>query len=205
MDSPFSVTGENLNYIEELYNSYLKNPESIAEEWRSYFRKHGLDSTEVITSEYHKQAETLMAEKAKSKNKNATAESSQVDPVKQVAVLQLINAYRFRGHRRANLDPLNQYERPKVPELSPEFHGLFREDMGKTFNTGSLQGVEEATLEEILNIVKSTYCQNIGAEYMHIVETSEKRWIQQRLEPQKGNGLLDDDRRKQLLRCLIAA
>ena len=91
-----------------------------------------------------------------------------------------------------------------MPELDPSFHDLFECDLDTVFNTGSLQGVENATLREILKIVRETYCENVGAEYMHIVETAEKRWIQQQLEPSKEN-VLANERRKQLLRCIVAA
>ena len=111
-------------------------------------------------------------------------------------MLQLINAFRFRGHRQANLDPLNQYERPVVAELDPEFHGLTNADMDRVFNTGSLQGPNQASLREILDIVRTTYCGTIGAEYMHIVETSQKRWIQQRLELSRAKPAFSADKRK---------
>ena len=153
--------------------------------------------------EAHRLAKAEVIEAAKKKS-NRNESISQPDSVKQVSVLQLINAYRFRGHRNANLDPLNQYKRPQVPELDPSFHDLFESDLDTVFNTGSLQGVENATLREILKIVRETYCENVGAEYMHIVETAEKRWIQQQLEPSKEN-VLANERRKQLLRCIVAA
>ena len=205
MDSPFSLTGENLEYIEKIYDLFLEDPANVSDEWKKYFEETGLGSGQSITHKSHRSAEAMMIAHAKSKGDNrAEPSSTPVDSVKQVAVLQLINAYRFRGHRNANLDPLIQYDRPEVPELNPKFHGLSDGDLKKVFNTGSLQGIEDATLQEILQIVKNTYCQNVGAEYMHIVETAEKRWIQQRLEPNKGFAL-DNERRKQLLRCVLAA
>ena len=120
-------------------------------------------------------------------------------------MLQLINAFRFTGHRQANLDPLNQYERPHVQELDPAYHGLTAADMDRVFNTGSLHGPDEAPLKEILEIVRSTYCGTIGAEYMHIVETAQKRWIQQRLEPTRGNPGFDEERKRHVLDRVIAA
>ena len=204
MDSPFSLTGENLEYIEKIYDSFLENPDSVSREWQKYFESNDLDEGPSTSHQSHRSAMALMIKAAKTNRKQSNVSQSQTDSVKQVAVLQLINAYRFRGHRNANLDPLNQYERPEVPELDPKFHGLSNNDLNKVYNTGSLQGVENATLEEILHILKNTYCKNVGAEYMHIVETAEKRWIQQKLEPNKDS-LPDSERRKQLLRCIVAA
>ena len=71
-----------------------------------------------------------------------------VDAQKQVAVLQLINAHRFLGHRQASLDPLNQYERPQVAELEPAFHDLNDADLDTEFNTGSLQGPDNILVFE---------------------------------------------------------
>ena len=124
---------------------------------------------------------------------------------KQVAVLQLINAYRFRGHRQADLDPLRQYERPEVAELDPAFHGLTDEDLDTTFNTGSLVGPAKATLREILDIARATYCRTVGAEYMHINDTHQKRWIQQRLEAGRGQPGLSPAKRHRVLERLVAA
>ena len=203
MDSPLSITGENLEYVEQIYELFLKNPNSVSKEWKEYFETNDLNSESGSNPEAHRLAKAEVIEAAKKKS-NRNESTSQPDSVKQVSVLQLINAYRFRGHRNANLDPLNQYKRPQVPELDPSFHDLFESDLDTVFNTGSLQGVENATLREILKIVRETYCENVGAEYMHIVETAEKRWIQQQLEPSKEN-LLTNERRKQLLRCIVAA
>ena len=203
MDSPLSITGENLEYVEQIYELFLKNPNSVSKEWKEYFETNDLNSESGSNPEAHRLAKAEVIEAAKKKS-NRNESTSQPDSVKQVSVLQLINAYRFRGHRNANLDPLNQYKRPQVPELDPSFHDLFESDLDTVFNTGSLQGVENATLREILKIVRETYCENVGAEYMHIVETAEKRWIQQQLEPSKEN-VLANERRKQLLRCIVAA
>tara|TARA_Y100001970_G_scaffold255188_1_gene331652 strand:+ start:333 stop:3155 length:2823 start_codon:yes stop_codon:yes gene_type:complete len=203
MDSPLSITGENLEYVEQIYELFLKNPNSVSKEWKEYFETNDLNSESGSNLEAHRLAKAEVIQAAKKKS-NRNKSTSQPDSVKQVSVLQLINAYRFRGHRNANLDPLNQYERPQVPELDPSFHDLFESDLDTVFNTGSLQGIENATLREILKIVRETYCENVGAEYMHIVETAEKRWIQQQLEPSKEN-VLANERRKQLLRCIIAA
>lgn len=98
--------------------------------------------------------------------------------MKQVKVLQLINAYRFRGHQHANLDPLGLWQQDKVADLDPSFHDLTEADFGGTFNVGSFaSGKETMKLGELLEALKQTYCGPIGAEYMHITSTEEKRWI----------------------------
>lgn len=95
---------------------------------------------------------------------------------KQVKVLQLINAHRFRGHQGANLDPLELWKREPVADLDPAFHGLTKEDMEREFNTGSFaHGGETMKLADLVKALKATYCGSIGAEYMHITDTDEKR------------------------------
>jgi 2-oxoglutarate dehydrogenase E1 component len=124
---------------------------------------------------------------------------------KQVAVLQLINAYRFRGHRRADLDPLHQYERPETPELDPAFHGLTAADLDQHFNTGSLAAPDTLPLCDIIALLTRTYCGTMGLEYMHINETAEKRWIQARVEASSPETILSDADRRELLQRLHAA
>src|SRR5699024_4452721 len=102
---------------------------------------------------------------------------------RQVRVLHLIAAYRNRGHQVANLDPLGLMKRETVPDLDLAHHGLSTSDLDTVFQTGNLfLGKPEATLREIVDCLKGSYCSTVGAEYMHIVDTAEKRWLQQRLE-----------------------
>ncbi|MCZ6770893.1 MAG: 2-oxoglutarate dehydrogenase E1 component [Proteobacteria bacterium] len=207
MQPPSCLFSGNAPFIEDLYESYLLDPDEVSEDWRKYF--DGLqDGRSTPAGEVrHSEVQARMLQIAASPKSITVAVSaaSDADSKKQVAVLQLINAYRFRGHRQANLDPLNQYARPDVAELDPAFHGLSETDMDKVFNTGSLQGPDQASLREILEIVRTTYCGTIGAEYMHIVETSQKRWVQQRLESRQAKPDFSAEKRKDLLSRVIAA
>ena len=198
----------NAAFIEGLYESYLDDRESVSAQWQDYFDHLQGESAPSVQDISHLAVRERMLEYGRASNAGggAAAPSPNDDlSGKQVSVLQLINAFRFTGHRQANLDPLNQYERPHVPELDPAHHGLNESDMDRVFNTGSLQGPEEAPLREILDIVRSTYCGTIGAEYMHIVETAQKRWIQQRLEPTRGKSNYGETKKRDLLGRVIAA
>ncbi|MBU1666291.1 MAG: 2-oxoglutarate dehydrogenase E1 component, partial [Gammaproteobacteria bacterium] len=104
----------------------------------------------------------------------------------QVGVLQLINAYRFRGFRVADLDPLKHLPQPPIPELDPANHGLTAADLDQEFDTGSLVGPARDTLRNIIARVRRTYCGTLAPEYMHLTSTTQKRWLQQRLEGDKG-------------------
>merc|ERR1712000_691039 len=95
---------------------------------------------------------------------------------KQIRVLQLINAFRFRGHQEAKLDPLGVWQRPQVEDLDPRFHELGESDLDLEFQTGSLNfGSESMKLGDIVQGLRQTYCESIGAEYMHVVDTQERR------------------------------
>lgn len=197
--------GANAAFIEDLYESYLENPASVSEEWRAYFDSLGPASGRPDVA--HAPVRKRMLEYAnRPKTDSVTlVRSEDHDTGKQVSVLQLINAYRFMGHRQARLDPLAQHERPHVQELDPAFHGLSNQDLDRIFNTGSLQGLNQAPLRRILEVVRTTYCGTIGAEYMHIVETAQKRWIQQRIEPILARPSFDATKKRHILDRLIAA
>src|SRR3972149_1255805 len=126
--------GGNAAFIEELYESYLDNPQSVPEQWRDYFDR-----------------------------------------------LQLAHA----GGGPAPAPPKRQ-PRPHIAELEPAYYDLTEADLETVFNTGTLIGPERATLREILQMLRETYCGSFGAEYMYISDSAQKRWIQQRIEAARG-------------------
>ena len=203
---PSCLYSGNAWFVEDLYEIYLNNPESIEPEWRIYF--DSLQNSEKSSDVAHSPIQqayvnTSSVSRQGSKEQVPTAETA--SHKKQTAVLQLINAHRFNGHRQSDLDPLKQYQRPDIPELDPAFHGLTEEDMDKSFNTGSLFASAEITLREIVHIIKTTYCGSIGAEYMHINETEQKRWIQKRLEEPLGTSNFNKEQRIRILDRIIGA
>ena len=129
----------------------------------------------------------------------------------QAAVLQLINAYRVRGHLLADLDPLGS-EPSYHPELDPAKYGLTIWDLDREFLTGSLGEAIDggsprpfATLRQILETLRQTYCGKIGCEYMNIQVPEQKRWLQQRMEPPANNWPLDAATRRRILDRLLQA
>ena len=195
----------NTAFIEDVYDRYLENPASVTVEWRRYFDTLQQESAQADVARNPAPENVLAAA-----NIIPVAEPEKIDGVntdnkKQASVLQLINAHRFRGHQQADLDPLKQYERPAVPELGIEYYNFTEEDLGRVFNTGSLFAPDELPLADIIDIVKTTYCRTIGAEYMHINETEQKRWIQRRLEESGGTPGFTPEKRKRVLERTIAA
>ena len=101
---------------------------------------------------------------------------------KQVRVHTIINNYRVRGHLMADLDPLGLMK-PSFPiELDPFTYGLTVWDLDRVFVTDGFAGNEQMTLSQIMTVLKDTYCQTIGYEYMHISHPEEKKWIQAQVE-----------------------
>jgi 2-oxoglutarate dehydrogenase E1 component len=203
------IFGANAPFIEGLYESYLDNPQSVPEQWREHFDKlqllpgagegRGRDVAHAPIVE-------SFAQRAK-QNKLRLAESPTELSVerKQVYVLLLIAAYRARGSRWAELDPLKRQPRPQIPELEPAFYDLTEADMETVFNTGTLVGPERMTLREILKALRETYCSSIGVEYMYMSDMAQKRWIQQRLESVRSHPSLTPEVKKRILERLTAA
>ncbi|HJQ36449.1 MAG TPA: multifunctional oxoglutarate decarboxylase/oxoglutarate dehydrogenase thiamine pyrophosphate-binding subunit/dihydrolipoyllysine-residue succinyltransferase subunit [Thermoanaerobaculia bacterium] len=117
---------------------------------------------------------------------------------REAAALQLINAYRVRGHLLADLDPL-EYKVAKYPELDPQFYGFTLWDLDRDFVCGGLCGKQTAKLRDILDTLRETYCGKIGPEYMHMQETVQKRWLQDRMEPQRNKQPLDGATKRRIL------
>jgi 2-oxoglutarate dehydrogenase E1 component len=203
---PSFLYSANADFIEDLYESFISDPTSVPDEWQKLFESLQDEGSISTPERSHSSVRKAFLNAAKTSSaQNSVNSESSTDNQKQVSVLQLINAHRFRGHQQANLDPLNLYQRPPVPELDPEFHNLTKSDLNTIFNTGSLFAENEIPLSEILNIIRSTYCGNIGAEYMHINETEQKRWIQQRLEETGSTPNFNSSKKRRILNRVIAA
>jgi 2-oxoglutarate dehydrogenase E1 component len=199
--------GGNATFIEELYDQYLENPNSVAEPWRDFFdrmQQEGLrdrSHSSVIESFRRKDGGGRIVVQAAGGMDARAAE-------KQAAVLRLINAWRVRGHQLSAIDPLQlnkELHEPPPRDLDPLFHHLTEQDMDTEFNTGSLVAPERMTLREIFDFCIQVYGGTIGAEYMHITRTPEKRWIQARLEGSRAKLELSDERRVALLERTTAA
>ncbi|MFK5985677.1 MAG: 2-oxoglutarate dehydrogenase E1 component [Pseudomonadota bacterium] len=193
--------GGNAAYIEKLFEQYCSDPRSIPAQWKDYFDQLYAGTQAV----YHP---AVMLSRSKEYSQLASQKGEQDDSLlvtekKQSAVLRLLNAYRVRGHQLANLDPIGLYDPPQIEDLSPSFHNLTEADLDQVFDTGSLAAKNRLSLREIIHIVKRSYCSGIGYEYMHITETSIKRWFQQRIEVARPE--LNVNAKARVLERIIAA
>ncbi len=179
------LDGGSMAYVEGLYESYLDDAASVPSEWREQFEQLPVVNGAVVEVK-HSDVRDEFIQLAKNKHREgAAAQDSEADAhsASQVRVLQLINSYRFRGHQNANLDPLGMWQRRTISDLQLAHHNLSDADLDTEFNVGSFAvGQDKMRLGDIYKALKKTYCGSIGAEYMHITSTEEKRWIQKQLE-----------------------
>jgi len=202
--------GGNAPYVEELYEAYLLNPGAVPDNWRAYFdaMQHvpavdGSDRPDVP----HASVVASFAERAKQGPiRTVTASADAEMGRKRVAVTQLIAAYRFLGTQWANLDPLQRQERPTIPELEPSFYGFTDADHDTVFNISNTYfGPENASLRDLLQALRDTYCRSIGAEFQYITDPTQKRWMQERLESTRATGTFTAEEKQHVLDRITAA
>ena len=115
-------------------------------------------------------------------NGNLNAGNMRAATLDSLRAVMLIRAYRIRGHLLAQLDPL-ALEQPELhPELDPETYGFGDDDWDRPIFINYVLGLETATLREIIEVLRKTYCGTIGVEFMHIQNPAQKAWIQERIE-----------------------
>lgn len=208
--STSQFSGGNLEYVEGLFESYLVDPNSVSEEWRKCFDQLPRISEDQSTDVPHSVIQQQFVEIGKNKFRSVPASvgtgvSSQHEQ-KQINVLQLIDAYRVRGHQHASLDPLGLQKREKVADLDISYHQLTGADFDTQFKTGSLFfNKDSMKLSDIIAELEKTYCKSIGYEFMHIVNTQEKAWLQQRVESVRSCPEYSPETRQNLLERLTAA
>ena len=204
------MAGANAAYVEELYEAYLEDPQSVPSTWQQVFENLPkvdgveLDSNHTqIRDQFRKLAALGPMARVSS---NAAPAVGAVGDEKQVKVLQLINAFRFRGHQHANLDPLGLWQQERVRDLELSHHNLTEKDFDTQFNLGSYAlGKDKLPLGELFKSLNRTYCGSIGSEYMHITDTEQKRWLQQRIESVESKPVITREEKIKILKGLIAA
>ena len=196
--------GGQASYLESLYESYLKDPSSIPEDWMHYFNSLPT-SSEGAQEASHQEVIDRFKNKnqsIKTQPNNTHVETDQ----KQIKVIQLIQAYRNRGHHKATLDPLGLKPARHCEDLELSFHGLDERDLDKKFSTDSLKiNKDKASLSEIIAALEKIYCGNLGIEYNYISNIKERQWFQQRLEPSLGNIDFTDDEKIYIHKRLSSA
>jgi len=226
--------GVNAAYIEDLYSRFQQNPGAVTTDWRTFFAGLKERSEDVIADargpswkrtdwplpvdgehvsalagDWAEQAERDLEQKITGKAQVEGVELSPAETMKAVRdsirALMLIRSYRVRGHLAANLDPLGLSERKPHPELQPESYGFGAEDMDRLIYIDMVLGLEMATVQQIVEILRRTYCSTIGVEFMHISTPEQKGWIQERIEGADKEITFTDLGKKAILARLIEA
>ncbi len=192
------LAGNNSEFINEFYADYLSDPKSLPQSWRQFFE--GLsDEQKLIYDDLKgpswsptRKTKKIIFNKVKIEKELEKEERDlNIESIKQatkdsVRAIMLIRAFRIRGHLIASLDPLGLLKKEEHPELKPETYGFTKKDFNRKIFLDGVLGLQYADLNKILQILKKTYCSNIGYEFMHMGDPDEKTWIRNRIEgPEK--------------------
>lgn len=199
------LSGGSMAYVDALYEEYLTDPNAVPEVWRSYFDDlpRVTDAAEVshkhIREHFLEQAKHGFAVKLPASMLDADHET------KQARLMQLIHAYRLFGHHKAVLDPIGLDDRKDIPSLTLEHHKLSSTDLDTQFETHSPLFDGMVSLRNIIEALESTYCRSVGVEYMHITDTKQTEWLQQKLEAVHGKPSYSAKDKNRILQQLTAA
>jgi len=198
-----SLYGSNAGFVENLYERFLEDPDSVEASWQKEFGDihNGADFETPHSPVVERFAQLALKSQGRlAKLQGFTEESVK----KQSAVARLINHYRVRGHQIAANNPLGK-TLPPPADMDPTYYGLSEPDMDTLFDTGALYGIDRLPLRDIIANLQEIYCGSIGAEYMHIADTHIRRWIINRLESAKINFELTPEKKHWTLQLLTAA
>tara|TARA_A100001011_G_scaffold284105_1_gene294531 strand:+ start:2096 stop:4984 length:2889 start_codon:yes stop_codon:yes gene_type:complete len=209
------LAGNNSEFINEFYADYLEDPNSLPESWKQFFE--GLSEEQKLIhkdlkgpswSPIKKNREINIkpqSDKIKEKTQDINLNSTHEGTKDSVRAIMLVRAYRIRGHLIASLDPLGLLRKDEHPELKPETYGFTKKDYNRKIYLDGVLGVQYASLNEILKILKKTYCANIGYEFMHMGDPDEKTWIRNRIEGPEKDIKFTDNGKKAILNKMIEA
>lgn len=200
----------NAPYVEALYEAYLDNPTSVPPNWRAWFDemqdKPASDGSNRPDVRHGPIVAAYEARMRHMPSRASVALSGTVSERQRIAVQQMTSAYRFLGTYHARLDPLELHERPHIPELEPSFYGFSDADMDQVFNiSNTCFGPETATLRELLQWLRETYCRSVGVEFMYIADPAQKHWIQERLESVRSQPAFTAEKKRHILELLTSA
>ena len=181
-------------YFAELYDQYLKYPDSVEPSWRAFFQ--GFD--------FGMQQDGVSEDVLDEAPVDFSEGEIPTHVVKEFQVIRLIDGYRTRGHLFTKTNPVRE-RRKYVPTLDIENFGLEKKDLQTTFNAGDILGIGPSSLEEIIKHLEMVYCDSIGIEYMYIRKPEEIEWIQNRLNVNDNHPDFDATRKKQILKKLNEA
>ncbi len=188
------------SYLEDLYEQFLENPNSVGQEWQAMFE--GLPVVQDKPEIPHSTIKNYFKETTR---RHRFVKTDSVSDLKQIGVFQLIDAYRKHGHRVADLDPLGLKPLEDVAPLKLAYHGLEQTDLDNQYIFDINAPANKLTLRMMLNKLKSTYCSSVGAEYLQLEQDYERDWVKEWLEIKWKNHKFDEQDSQKLLSLLTAA
>ncbi|MBX7259390.1 MAG: 2-oxoglutarate dehydrogenase E1 component [Candidatus Hydrogenedentes bacterium] len=201
-----------LAFIESIYEDYLRDPNSVSEEWRGYFRSGngGVPAAStpapepIVSASYTGDKNPVLDDaRRRTQNCNVCGRNLEITAL-QYQVDMLIRNYRIMGHKIARIDPLGM-PRPRQPELDPAYLGFRPEDMDIPFLAGPLSTTGMLPLRQIIQRLRSTYCRSIGVQFMHIDDLSIRQWLCDRMEGSRNRISLSREQQIRILTRLTDA
>ena len=189
MDKYSFLNAAHTAYFADLYEQYLKNPDSVEPSWRAFFQGYDFGSENYgMDGEIVEGVTTQIPEHVQ----------------KEFQVLKLIDGYRTRGHLFTKTNPVRA-RRKYAPTLEIENFGLSQSDLDTVFNAGEILSIGAQTLREIRKHLEDIYCDSIGIEYMYIRDPERIQWIQNKLNQNDNQPRFSPEEKKQLLKKLNEA
>ena len=210
----------NSAFIEEMYVRFLNQDPNLADSWKDYFE--GIqDEVDVILNDINGPSWKPEGERINYNNIEKIIEKNGNDPKdvsdkfnfqvvansnkESISAVALIRAYRLRGHLLAKLDPLEMMTTEYLDELHPEYYGFDKKNYDKKIELNGVINREKASVREILQFLKKTYCGPVGYEYMHISNPTERKWFRDRVEKDENALKFTNNGKDAILNKLIQA
>ncbi len=214
-----SFLGNNSSeFVEALYADYLNDPSKLPEQWKAFFdglkdeRKKILENVNGPSWSPKKRLKPYLSVNQKETGKKNGSTENYANGVDilgaakdSIRASMLVRAYRIRGHLISKLDPLELQKREEHPELKPETYGFTVKDLNKKIFLDGAMGLQTSTLKEVIDLVKKTYCEKIGYEFLHMGDPEEKKWIRDRIEGKEKGIKFTENGKRAILNKLIEA
>ncbi len=197
---------DNIEYVEEIWECYLQDPQSVSPEWQRYFDElvQSGEAVSGISPGLELGRQQLRQGFGPGGRLCAGCGRAEAMSFLQYNVSLLVRNYRVRGHLQAKVNPLGA-PRSSLPELEPEYYGMTDADLDLLFNFGHISGQKALPLREIIRILKETYTGFIGVQFMHIDALNEREWLQGRMESSRNTSVLTKTQQVRILERLTDA
>jgi len=205
------LNSSNAPYVAELFYKYSQDPNSVDSSWGNFFNSLNENDLSVLGDfggpEWKKRPSNIIDgisfDKATRLVPNIKVDSFRTSTLDSIRTLRLIRAYHMNGHLTANLDPLNLSKKEYHPELDYKSYGLKESDLDKEIFIDGSFGLESASLNEIIKILKETYSSSIGVEYLYIQSPDQKQWIRERIEEVRNKTIFTHEGKKAIYNRLV--